>query len=169
MTLEEAEPSEVASENVEKMSLENVQILEGAQARANTPGDEDAEAAALATRLESFGSPYRSRLLDIAGSSGTDSPLLRYCDSSPSPSPEPDSSPRTARRPLRESRRISIDNTDGQVYLNQYRLLDSIGKVSSAGKTKRLENLCSLSLSLSFSRSKESFLFACAISNRYIQ
>ncbi|XP_035743462.1 probable serine/threonine-protein kinase mkcC isoform X3 [Vespa mandarinia] len=55
-------------------------------------------------------------------------PIYPYCPYSPYGSPQ--GSPRNRRRPLRESRRVSIDNTQGGLQLNQYRLLDNIGQGS---------------------------------------
>lgn len=54
-------------------------------------------------------------------------PIYPYCPYSPYGSPQ--GSPRTRRRPLRESRRVSIDNRQGALQLNQYKLLDNIGQV----------------------------------------
>lgn len=51
-----------------------------------------------------------------------------YCAYSPYASPC--GSPRSRRRPLRESRRVSVDNRQGALQLNQYRLLDTIGQGS---------------------------------------
>ncbi|XP_014616564.1 PREDICTED: probable serine/threonine-protein kinase DDB_G0278845 isoform X2 [Polistes canadensis] len=55
-------------------------------------------------------------------------PIYPYCPYSPYGSPQ--GSPRNRRRPLRESRRVSIDNTQGGLQLNQYRLMDNIGQGS---------------------------------------
>ncbi|XP_046590135.1 serine/threonine-protein kinase STE20 isoform X1 [Neodiprion lecontei] len=55
-------------------------------------------------------------------------PIYPYCPYSPYGSPQ--GSPRTRRRPLRESRRVSIDNRQGALQLNQYKLLDNIGQGS---------------------------------------
>lgn len=55
-------------------------------------------------------------------------PIYPYCPYSPYGSPQ--GSPRNRRRPLRESRRVSIDNRQGALQLNQYKLLDNIGQVS---------------------------------------
>ncbi|CAK9811583.1 Calcium/calmodulin-dependent protein kinase kinase [Anthophora plagiata] len=55
-------------------------------------------------------------------------PIYPYCPYSPYGSPQ--SSPRNRRRPLRESRRVSIDNRQGALQLNQYKLLDNIGQGS---------------------------------------
>lgn len=55
-------------------------------------------------------------------------PIYPYCPYSPYGSPQ--GSPRNRRRPLRESRRVSIDNRQGGLQLNQYKLLDNIGQVS---------------------------------------
>ncbi|XP_063987420.1 uncharacterized protein LOC135167796 isoform X2 [Diachasmimorpha longicaudata] len=55
-------------------------------------------------------------------------PIYPYCPYSPYGSPQ--GSPRTRRRPLRESRRVSIDNRQGALQLNQYKLLDTIGQGS---------------------------------------
>lgn len=55
-------------------------------------------------------------------------PIYPYCPYSPYGSPQ--GSPRNRRRPLRESRRVSIDNKQGALQLNQYKLLDNIGQVS---------------------------------------
>jgi hypothetical protein len=51
-----------------------------------------------------------------------------------SPYGSPISSPRVLRRrsPLKESRRVSIDKSGEYIQLNQYRLMDSIGQVSTA-------------------------------------
>lgn len=46
-----------------------------------------------------------------------------------SPNGSPLGSPTTRRRPLRESRRISIDNRHGALQINQYKQLDNIGQV----------------------------------------
>lgn len=54
-------------------------------------------------------------------------PIYPYCPYSPYGSPQ--GSPRNKRRPLRESRRVSIDNKQGALQLNQYKLLDNIGQV----------------------------------------
>ena len=54
-------------------------------------------------------------------------PIYPYCPYSPYGSPQ--ASPTTRRRPLRESRRVSIDNRQGALQLNQYKLLDNIGQV----------------------------------------
>ena len=54
-------------------------------------------------------------------------PIYPYCPYSPYGSPQ--GSPTTRRRPLRESRRISVDNRHGALQLNQYKLLDNIGQV----------------------------------------
>lgn len=54
-------------------------------------------------------------------------PIYPYCPYSPYGSPQ--GSPRIRRRPLRESRRVSIDNKQGALQLNQYKLLDNIGQV----------------------------------------
>ncbi|XP_012273675.1 uncharacterized protein LOC105696081 isoform X2 [Orussus abietinus] len=55
-------------------------------------------------------------------------PIYPYCPYSPYGSPQ--GSPRTQRRPLRESRRVSLDNRQGALQLNQYKLLDNIGQGS---------------------------------------
>ncbi|XP_057318663.1 probable myosin light chain kinase DDB_G0279831 [Microplitis mediator] len=55
-------------------------------------------------------------------------PIYPYCPYSPYGSPQ--GSPRIRRRPLRESRRVSIDNKQGALQLNQYKLLDNIGQGS---------------------------------------
>ncbi|XP_076224443.1 uncharacterized protein LOC116432686 [Nomia melanderi] len=55
-------------------------------------------------------------------------PIYPYCPYSPYGSPQ--GSPRNRRRPLRESRRVSIDNREGALQLNQYKLLDNIGQGS---------------------------------------
>ncbi|XP_043495996.1 serine/threonine-protein kinase STE20 [Polistes fuscatus] len=55
-------------------------------------------------------------------------PIYPYCPYSPYGSPQ--GSPRNRRRPLRESRRVSIDNTQGGLQLNQYRLMNNIGQGS---------------------------------------
>ncbi|KAF7987756.1 hypothetical protein HCN44_003619 [Aphidius gifuensis] len=55
-------------------------------------------------------------------------PIYPYCPYSPYGSPQ--GSPGTKRRPLRESRRVSIDNRHGALQLNQYKLLDNIGQGS---------------------------------------
>lgn len=55
-------------------------------------------------------------------------PIYPYCPYSPYGSPQ--GSPRNRRRPLRESRRVSIDNKQGALQLNQYKLLDNIGQGS---------------------------------------
>ncbi|KAK2582553.1 hypothetical protein KPH14_004844 [Odynerus spinipes] len=65
-------------------------------------------------------------LADVAGVSVR--PIYPYCPYSPYGSPQ--GSPRNRRRPLRESRRVSIDNTQGGLQLNQYRLLNNIGQGS---------------------------------------
>ena len=62
------------------------------------------------------------------GSSVSVRPIYPYCPYSPYGSPQ--GSPRNRRRPLRESRRVSIDNKQGALQLNQYKLLDNIGQVS---------------------------------------
>ncbi|XP_078036985.1 uncharacterized protein LOC144470057 [Augochlora pura] len=63
------------------------------------------------------------------GDSGiTVRPIYPYCPYSPYGSPQ--GSPRNRRRPLRESRRVSIDNRQGALQLNQYKLLDNIGQGS---------------------------------------
>ncbi|KAK0166847.1 hypothetical protein PV327_004327 [Microctonus hyperodae] len=67
------------------------------------------------------------RLLDDNGSVGI-RPIYPYCPYSPYGSPQ--GSPRARRRPLRESRRVSIDNRQGALQLNQYKLLDNIGQGS---------------------------------------
>lgn len=53
-------------------------------------------------------------------------PIYPYYPYSPYGSPQ--GSPRNRRRPLRESRRVSIDNRQGDIKLNQYKLLDDIGQ-----------------------------------------
>ncbi|CAD1479659.1 unnamed protein product, partial [Heterotrigona itama] len=55
-------------------------------------------------------------------------PIYPYCPCSPYGSPQ--GSPRNRRKPLRESRRVSIDNKEGALQLNQYKLLDNIGQGS---------------------------------------
>ncbi|XP_015592821.1 uncharacterized protein LOC107266646 isoform X2 [Cephus cinctus] len=67
------------------------------------------------------------RLLADGGLMGV-RPIYPYCPYSPYGSPQ--GSPRTRRRPLRESRRVSIDNRQGALQLNQYKLLDNIGQGS---------------------------------------
>lgn len=62
------------------------------------------------------------------GSSVSVRPIYPYCPYSPYGSPQ--GSPRNRRRPLRESRRVSIDNKQGALQLNQYKLLDNIGQGS---------------------------------------
>lgn len=65
----------------------------------------------------------------LGDSSGmTVRPIYPYCPYSPYGSPQ--GSPRNRRRPLRESRRVSIDNRQGALQLNQYKLLDNIGQGS---------------------------------------
>lgn len=54
-------------------------------------------------------------------------PIYPYCPYSPYGSPQ--GSPGTRRRPLRESKRVSVDNREGALQLNQYKLLDNIGQV----------------------------------------
>lgn len=61
------------------------------------------------------------------GANVTVRPIYPYCPYSPYGSPQ--GSPRNRRRPLRESRRVSIDNRQGAIQLNQYKLLDDIGQV----------------------------------------
>ncbi|XP_017763050.1 PREDICTED: uncharacterized protein LOC108552880 [Eufriesea mexicana] len=60
------------------------------------------------------------------GSNVSARPIYPYCPYSPYGSPQ--GSPRNRRRPLRESRRVSIDNRQGALQLNQYKLLDNIGQ-----------------------------------------
>ena len=48
----------------------------------------------------------------------------------PNLSYSPYGSPRTSRKPARESRRISIDKNGSFLQLNQYKLMDQIGVVS---------------------------------------
>lgn len=68
-------------------------------------------------------------------------PIYPYCPYSPYGSPQ--GSPRNRRRPLRESRRVSIDNRQGALQLNQYKLLDNIGQVSqSAAFTRSTLDAC---------------------------
>ncbi|XP_066585927.1 calcium/calmodulin-dependent protein kinase kinase 1 isoform X2 [Prorops nasuta] len=55
-------------------------------------------------------------------------PIYPYCPYSPYASPQ--GSPRNRRRPMRESRRVSIDSRQGALQLNQYKLLDNIGQGS---------------------------------------
>ncbi|XP_043288873.1 uncharacterized protein [Venturia canescens] len=56
-------------------------------------------------------------------------PIYPYCPYSPYGSPQ--GSPRSSRkRPLRESRRVSIDSRQGALQLNQYKLLNNIGQGS---------------------------------------
>lgn len=62
-------------------------------------------------------------------------PIYPYCPYSPYGSPQ--GSPRNRRRPLRESRRVSIDNRQGDIKLNQYKLLDDIGQVRLSLKNSR--------------------------------
>lgn len=54
-------------------------------------------------------------------------PIFPYCPYSPYASPQ--GSPGAKRRPLRESRRVSIDNRQGELQLNQYKLVHNIGQV----------------------------------------
>ena len=63
-----------------------------------------------------------------AGQNVSVRPIYPYCPCSPYGSPQ--GSPRNRRKPLRESRRVSIDNKEGALQLNQYKLLDNIGQVS---------------------------------------
>lgn len=58
-----------------------------------------------------------------------------------SPYSSPFGSPRMGRRrpPLRESRRISIEQTGSFLQLNQYKLMDQIGQVSDSSKTSRIQ------------------------------
>ncbi|XP_032683487.1 serine/threonine-protein kinase PAK 6 isoform X2 [Odontomachus brunneus] len=78
-----------------------------------------------ATKTLSSGEIGPHRYLGDAGSV-TVRPIYPYCPYSPYGSPQ--GSPRNRRRPLRESRRVSIDNRQGDIKLNQYKLLDDIGQ-----------------------------------------
>lgn len=78
--------------------------------------------------LRKLSSPEdNSRVVDAATINSR--PIYPYCPYSPYGSPQ--GSPRIRRRPLRESRRISVDTKQGrELQLNQYKLLDNIGQVS---------------------------------------
>lgn len=78
------------------------------------------------TKTSLSGESGPQRYLGDAGSV-TIRPIYPYCPYSPYGSPQ--GSPRNRRRPLRESRRVSIDNRQGDIKLNQYKLLDDIGQV----------------------------------------
>ncbi|XP_014488726.1 PREDICTED: uncharacterized protein LOC106751939 isoform X8 [Dinoponera quadriceps] len=78
-----------------------------------------------ATKTSLPGETGPQRYLGDAGSV-TVRPIYPYCPYSPYGSPQ--GSPRNRRRPLRESRRVSIDNRQGDIKLNQYKLLDDIGQ-----------------------------------------
>lgn len=56
----------------------------------------------------------------------------------PNLSYSPYGSPRTSRKPARESRRISIDKNGSFLQLNQYKLMDQIGVVSLKISTPRI-------------------------------
>jgi hypothetical protein len=62
----------------------------------------------------------------------------------PNLSYSPYGSPRISRKPARESRRISIDKNGSFLQLNQYKLMDQIGVVSSKGEI----NVTALALTL---------------------
>ena len=66
------------------------------------------------------------RLMTSEGGSRQICPGLPY-----SPYGSPSSSPRLQRQPTRETRRLSITDSDGYTVLNQYKLKDEIGKVST--------------------------------------
>lgn len=67
----------------------------------------------------------------VSKNSSFDQPRPIFPNLPYSPFGSPCSSPRTARRraPLRESRRISIEQSGSFLQLNQYKLLDQIGQV----------------------------------------
>ena len=67
--------------------------------------------------------------ISVGGTIAGIRPIYPYCPYSPYASPQ--GSPRTnRRRPLRESRRVSIDSRQGALQLNQYKLLNNIGQGS---------------------------------------
>lgn len=70
-----------------------------------------------------------------------------------SPYGSPFGSPRNRRRPLRESRRISIEQSGSFLQLNQYKLLDQIGQVRRQFEeaSKRLKISCAFVKNLLFS------------------
>lgn len=73
------------------------------------------------------------------GDAGNVRPIYPYYPYSPYGSPQ--GSPRNRRKPLRESRRVSIDNRQGDIKLNQYKLLDDIGQVRPNLKFKDKEGI----------------------------
>ncbi|EFN77577.1 hypothetical protein EAI_09667, partial [Harpegnathos saltator] len=84
-----------------------------------------------ATKTLSSSESGSQRYLGDAGNV-TVRPIYPYCPYSPYGSPQ--SSPRNRKRPLRESRRVSIDNRQGDIKLNQYKLLDDIGQLDPSSK-----------------------------------
>lgn len=91
---------------------------------------EDSTSTIANIQTRKFSSPSEAiptqRFLGDAGNVNI-KPIYPYCPYSPYGSPQ--GSPRNRRRPLRESRRVSIDNRQGTLQLNQYKLLDNIGQV----------------------------------------
>ncbi|XP_053985779.1 uncharacterized protein LOC128880098 [Hylaeus volcanicus] len=82
----------------------------------------------LVRKMSTLGDVGTSQRFLGDASNVTVRPIYPYCPYSPYGSPQ--GSPRNRRRPLRESRRVSIDNRQGALQLNQYKLLDNIGQGS---------------------------------------
>lgn len=126
---EEEEPTDTVLKVAEKSNT--VRFIDDKGKDKNLEEIDTVANAAASGPLRKLSSPGEvggtHRLLaDVAGVSVR--PIYPYCPYSPYGSPQ--GSPRNRRRPLRESRRVSIDNTQGGLQLNQYRLLDNIGQGS---------------------------------------
>ncbi|XP_076681634.1 uncharacterized protein LOC143375897 [Andrena cerasifolii] len=101
-----------SSSDLSTQTLASIEITDDSQIRkVSSPGD-------VGTSQRFLGD----------ASNVTVRPIYPYCPYSPYGSPQ--GSPRNRRRPLRESRRVSIDNRQGALQLNQYKLLDNIGQGS---------------------------------------
>lgn len=123
VTASSKDPRDLSSSRSENVSMLKSSASSDIQALAST---ELADDSSIRTVCSSGEVGTSQRYLGDA-SNVTVRPIYPYCPYSPYGSPQ--GSPRNRRRPLRESRRVSIDNRQGALQLNQYKLLDNIGQV----------------------------------------
>lgn len=136
ISLQISKPDEATQSLISSAGSNNVSVLETRSISMRSSSDIGIRT--LASADVSDDSPLRK--ISSPGDVGTSQrflgdtsnvtvrPIYPYCPYSPYGSPQ--GSPRNKRRPLRESRRVSIDNRQGALQLNQYKLLDIIGQVS---------------------------------------
>ncbi|XP_076231244.1 uncharacterized protein LOC143177266 [Calliopsis andreniformis] len=120
--------SSTGSKNVSLLETRSISTLSSSEIGIHTLASADITDDPPLRKISSPGDVGTSQRFLGDASNVSVRPIYPYCPYSPYGSPQ--GSPRNRRRPLRESRRVSIDNRQGAFQLNQYKLLDTIGQGS---------------------------------------